>query len=104
MAPHEEKRRYPRFPTELVTNLRRVPEEQADEGLRAAVKNLSLAGAFIEAESDFEVGDYVAFELVLEGKKREITAVVRWRQGLAPQGIGVEMSVSLRDQILGRSP
>ena len=99
MAHQSEKRRYPRFPTELVTDLRPVTEEEAGETLRGAIKNLSLAGAFVETDLPIQPGDYVAFKLKLQNRPREVMGVVRWVQE-TPPGIGVQLSTTLRDQIL----
>ena len=97
-----ERRKYPRIPMNIVSDLRKAGESEAEAGrLReqvlgrpreSALRNLSIRGCFIESDLPFQEGDAVAFRLFLPNTaaRMDVIGVVRWTQH-DPRGIGVEI-------------
>ena len=92
------KRRYPRLNADQITSIRAKAKSKQDShrSAEAKVRDLSLAGAFIETDVTYEVGDFVEFEIKADGQTNTVPALVRWVKEAEPRGIGVEFYQDLR--------
>ncbi len=103
-----EKRRYKRLPTNLLGRiLPRRGGEATVRSAKAAIKNISLGGVFIESKNPYPLDTLVDLTFAIPGYADEVNAkgIVRWAQGDGPMiGMGIEfieVSVPSRQAIQG---
>ena len=92
MSEQEEKRRYPRIPLELVTDLQSIPIQLSKDVLPATIRDISDGGVFIETTRTVAPGRLIMLKLKLpsEDSARSIMGLVRWCRAAAPRGLGIQ--------------
>lgn len=95
-----ERRRYKRLPTDLIGKI--IPRRGGDSTIRAikaAIRNISLGGVFIETRTPYPLDTLVDLTFTIPGYAEDVTArgIVRWVQTDGPMaGMGIEfMEVSV---------
>ena len=103
-----EKRRYKRLPTDFIGKI--LPRRGGDSTIRAAkaaIRNISLGGVFIDTKTPSPLDTLVDITFAIPGYADDVSAkgIVRWAQADGPMaGMGIEfmeVSVPSRTAIQG---